>query len=148
ESVSGLECLPPEISMSPVGAERHGCGNKFRHCASATCALSILFGMAGPLRQLSSRISRQGTGSEGANLNAVRSDLTQSIRQGVRSRRSLARAKAVQPISARARWRSVRRAQQVTKEASYANLNEMPALDIVRYLGKRVVRRIKRPFGH
>jgi hypothetical protein len=42
---------------------------------------------------------------------------------------------------------SVRWAHQVTKEASYANLNEMPALDIARYLGNRVVRRIKR-IGH
>jgi hypothetical protein len=29
ESVSGLECSPLEISMGPVGTERHGCGNKF-----------------------------------------------------------------------------------------------------------------------
>jgi hypothetical protein len=36
---------------------------------------------------------------------------------------------------------SVRWAQQVTKEVSYANLNEMPAVDIARYLGKRVVHR-------
>ena len=43
---------------------------------------------------------------------------------------------------------SVRRAQQVTKEVSYANLNEMPALDIAKYLGSRVVRRLKRSFGH
>src|SRR6266849_4545945 len=43
---------------------------------------------------------------------------------------------------------SVRRAQQVTKEVSYANLNEMPAADIARYLGKRVVRRLKRTMGH
>jgi hypothetical protein len=43
---------------------------------------------------------------------------------------------------------SVRRAQQVTKETSYANLNEMPALDIAKYLGNRVVRRLKRSFGH
>ena len=42
---------------------------------------------------------------------------------------------------------SVRRAQQVTKEVSYANLNEMPAIDIAKYLGSRVVRRIKRSFG-
>ena len=45
-------------------------------------------------------------------------------------------------------YRSVRRAQQVTKEVSYANLNEMPALDIAKYLGNRVVRRIKRSIGH
>jgi hypothetical protein len=43
---------------------------------------------------------------------------------------------------------SVRRARQVTKEAAYANLNEMPAVDIARYLGNRVVRRLKRSFGH
>ena len=43
---------------------------------------------------------------------------------------------------------SVRRAQQVTKEVSYANLNEMPALDIAKYLGNRVIRRLKRSFGH
>ena len=30
---------------------------------------------------------------------------------------------------------SARRAQQVTKEVSYANLNEMPAIDIAKYLG-------------
>jgi len=42
---------------------------------------------------------------------------------------------------------SVRRAQQVTKEVSYANLNEMPALDIAKYLGNRVVRRLKRSIG-
>jgi hypothetical protein len=42
---------------------------------------------------------------------------------------------------------SVRRARQVTKEISYANLNEMPAVDIARYLGKRVVRRLKRTIG-
>src|SRR5262245_6554469 len=53
ESVSGFEYSPLEISMSPVGAERHGCGNKLRHCASATCALSILFGGAGSLRSWS-----------------------------------------------------------------------------------------------
>jgi hypothetical protein len=43
---------------------------------------------------------------------------------------------------------SVRRAQQITKEVSYANLNEMPALDIAKYLSNRVVRRLKRSFGH
>ena len=43
---------------------------------------------------------------------------------------------------------SVRRAQQVTKETRYANLNEMPAVDIAKYLGNRVVRRLKRSFGH
>jgi hypothetical protein len=43
---------------------------------------------------------------------------------------------------------SVRRAQQVTKEVSYANLNEMPAVDIAKYLGNRVVRHLKRSFGH
>jgi hypothetical protein len=43
---------------------------------------------------------------------------------------------------------SARLAQQVTKEVSYANLNEMPAIDIAKYLGKRVVRRLKRTFGH
>jgi hypothetical protein len=43
---------------------------------------------------------------------------------------------------------SVRRAQQVTKETSYAHLNEMPAVDIARYLSKRVVRRIKRSIGY
>ena len=43
---------------------------------------------------------------------------------------------------------SVRRAQQVTKEVSYANLNEMPAIDIAKYFGNRVVRRLKRSFGH
>src|SRR6516165_3222123 len=43
---------------------------------------------------------------------------------------------------------SVRRAQQVTKEVSYAKLNEMPALDIAKYLGKRVVRRLKQSVGH
>jgi len=43
---------------------------------------------------------------------------------------------------------SVRRARQVTKETSYANLNEMPAVDIAKYLGNRVVRRLKRSFGH
>jgi hypothetical protein len=43
---------------------------------------------------------------------------------------------------------SVRRARQVTKKASYANLNEMPAIDIAKYLGNRVVRRLKRSFGH
>jgi hypothetical protein len=43
---------------------------------------------------------------------------------------------------------SVRRARQVTKEVSYANLNEMPAVDIAKYLGKRVVRRLKRTIGH
>jgi hypothetical protein len=43
---------------------------------------------------------------------------------------------------------SVRRAQQVTKEARDANLNEMPAVDIAKYLGNRVVRRLKRSFGH
>jgi hypothetical protein len=43
---------------------------------------------------------------------------------------------------------SVRRAQQVTKEVSYANLNEMPAVDIAKYLGGRVVRRLKRSIGH
>ena len=42
---------------------------------------------------------------------------------------------------------SVRRARQVTKEAAYANLNEMPAVDIARYLGNRVVRRLKRTVG-
>jgi hypothetical protein len=42
---------------------------------------------------------------------------------------------------------SVRRAQQVTKEVSYAKLNEMTAVDIARYLGKRVVRRLKRAIG-
>jgi hypothetical protein len=42
---------------------------------------------------------------------------------------------------------SVRRAQQVTKEVSYANLNEMPAIDIAKYLGSRVVRRLKRTIG-
>ena len=42
---------------------------------------------------------------------------------------------------------SVRRARQVTKEINYANLNEMPAIDIAKYLGSRVVRRIKRSFG-
>ena len=42
---------------------------------------------------------------------------------------------------------SVRRAQQVTKEVSYANLNEMPAIDIAKYLGNRVVRRLKRSMG-
>jgi hypothetical protein len=42
---------------------------------------------------------------------------------------------------------SVRRARQVTKDASYANLNEMPAIDIARYLGNRVVRRLKRTIG-
>ena len=45
-------------------------------------------------------------------------------------------------------YRSVRRAQQVTKEVSYANLNEMPVLDIAKYLSNRVVRRLKRSFGH
>jgi hypothetical protein len=45
-------------------------------------------------------------------------------------------------------YHSVGRAQQVTKEGSYANLNEMPALDIARYLGNRVARRLKRSFGH
>ena len=45
-------------------------------------------------------------------------------------------------------YRSVRRAQQVTKEVRYANLNEMPALDIAKYLGNRVVRRLKRSLGH
>ena len=45
-------------------------------------------------------------------------------------------------------YRSVRRAQQVTKEVSYANPNEMPVLDIAKYLGRRVVRRLKRSFGH
>ena len=40
---------------------------------------------------------------------------------------------------------SVRRAQQ---EASYANLNEMPAVDIAKHLGNRVVRRLRRSFGH
>ena len=45
-------------------------------------------------------------------------------------------------------YRSViRRAQQVTKEVSYANLNEMPVLDIAKYLGNRVVRRLKRAIG-
>src|SRR5262249_42627623 len=43
---------------------------------------------------------------------------------------------------------SVRRAQQLTKEVSYANLNEMPAIDIAKYLGNRVVRRLKRSIGH
>ena len=43
---------------------------------------------------------------------------------------------------------SVRRARQVTKEASYANLNEMPAIDIARYLSNRVMRRLKRTIGH
>jgi hypothetical protein len=46
------------------------------------------------------------------------------------------------------KYYSVRRAQQVTKEVSYAKLNEMPAVDIARYLGKRVVRRLKRTIGH
>jgi hypothetical protein len=46
------------------------------------------------------------------------------------------------------KYYSVRRAQQITKEFSYANLNEMPAIDIAKYLGKRVVRRLKRSFGH
>ena len=45
-------------------------------------------------------------------------------------------------------YRSVRRAQQVTKEVSYANLNEMPVLDISKYLSNRVVRRLKRSIGH
>jgi hypothetical protein len=31
---------------------------------------------------------------------------------------------------------------------SHANLNEMPVLDIAKYLGNRVVRRLKRSFGH
>jgi len=44
-------------------------------------------------------------------------------------------------------YRSVRRAQQVTKEVSYANLNEMPVLDIAKYLGNRVVRRLRRSIG-
>ena len=44
-------------------------------------------------------------------------------------------------------YRSVRRAQQVTKEVSYANLNEMPVLDIAKYLSNRVVRRLKRAIG-
>jgi hypothetical protein len=39
------------------------------------------------------------------------------------------------------------RAQQVTKEVSYANLNEMPVIDIAKYLGSRVVRRLKRTIG-
>jgi hypothetical protein len=43
---------------------------------------------------------------------------------------------------------TVRRAQQITKEVSYANLNEMSALDIAKYLSNRVVRRLKRSFGH
>jgi hypothetical protein len=43
---------------------------------------------------------------------------------------------------------SVRRAQQVTKEVTYANLHEMSAIDIAKYLGKRVVRRLKRTIGH
>jgi hypothetical protein len=43
---------------------------------------------------------------------------------------------------------SVRRDRQVTKETRYANLNEMPAIDIAKYLGNRVVRRIKRSIGH
>jgi hypothetical protein len=42
---------------------------------------------------------------------------------------------------------SVRRAQQVAKEVSYANLDEMPAVDIAKYLGGRVVRRLKRTIG-
>jgi hypothetical protein len=42
---------------------------------------------------------------------------------------------------------SVRRAQQVTKEVSYADLNEVPAVDIAKYLGNRVVRRLKRSIG-
>ena len=42
---------------------------------------------------------------------------------------------------------SVRRARQVTKEISYANLNEMPAVDIAKYLGGRIVRRLKRSVG-
>ena len=45
-------------------------------------------------------------------------------------------------------YRSVRRAQQVTKEVSYADLNEMPVLDIAKYLGNRAVRRLNRSFGH
>ena len=44
-------------------------------------------------------------------------------------------------------YRSVRRAQQVTKEVSYADLNEMPVLDIAKYLSNRVVRRLKRAIG-
>jgi hypothetical protein len=54
-------------------------------------------------------------------------------------------------ISARGRlgeYYSVRRARQITKETSYANLNEMPAVDIAKYLGNRIVRRPKRSFGH
>jgi hypothetical protein len=43
---------------------------------------------------------------------------------------------------------SVRRAQQVTKEVSYANLNEMPAVDIAKYLGGHVVRRLKQTIGY
>ena len=42
---------------------------------------------------------------------------------------------------------SVRRARQVTKEARDAHLNVMPAVDIARYLGGRVVRRLKRSIG-
>jgi hypothetical protein len=43
---------------------------------------------------------------------------------------------------------SVRWLSRSPKKVSYANLNEMPAVDIARYLGKRVVRRLKQTIGY
>jgi hypothetical protein len=37
--------------------------------------------------------------------------------------------------------------KRATKEVCYANLNEMPAVDIAKYLGKRILHLLKRFVG-
>jgi hypothetical protein len=84
------------------------------------------------------------SGKYGLTTNCGTTEHVQGVYEPIAARRATDRYQLVVD----GEYYSVRRAQQVTKEVSYANLNEMPAVDIARYLGNRVVRRLNRSFGH
>jgi hypothetical protein len=52
------------------------------------------------------------------------------------------------PLVVDGEYYSGRRARYVTREITDVNLNQTPAIDIARHLGRRIVRRLKRTIGH